>query len=105
MHNTVICRFRVDEGYEEEFRDLLKGHWPLLHGLGFVTDDSPEQFRGVDPLDGGPVYFEIFSWKSAEAMNHAHEHVEVSAIWGRMRRCLVERDGFPQWEFSHVESI
>jgi hypothetical protein len=105
VSNLVICRFPVRADREDEFRDLLRGHWPLLHGLGFVTDEAPEQFRGADPLGGGAVFFEIFRWKSAEAMNHAHEHLEVSAIWSRMRACVVERDGFPQWEFSHVESI
>lgn len=105
MGNTVICRFRVHADREEEFRDLLRGHWPLLHGLGFVTDEGPEQYRGTDPLDGGPVYFEIFSWKSTGAMNHAHEHLEVAAIWRRMRACVVEHQGLPQWEFAHVESL
>jgi len=101
----VICRYRVREDRERDFRELLNGHWGLLHGLGLVTDDPPQQFRGADPLDGGPLYFEIFTWRNPRAVNHAHENFEVNAIWERMRACMVERDGNPVWEFPHVRPL
>jgi hypothetical protein len=105
VSDTVICRFRVRADRAQDFEELFTAHWPLLHDLGLVTDKPSKRFRGVDPLDGGPLYFEIFTWRDQQAVDHAHEHRDVAALWDRMRGCMVEIDGLAQWEFPHVERL
>ena len=72
MPNKVICQYRVIHGNEIAFENLLHKHWPTLHGLGFVTDDRPQHFKGEE-RDGKPIYFEMFDWLDG-ATDRAHEH-------------------------------
>ena len=103
MPNTVICHYRVAAGNEERFEALLNDHWPTLSRLGLVTDDPPQQFKGVEQDNGQPVYYEIFSWHDG-AVDRAHEHPEVMAIWEPMDQLCEARGGKPNMEFPHVES-
>ena len=101
---TVICLYRVRKGREGEFIKLLERHWPTLHDLGLVTDEPPQHFRGAE-RDGGPLFVEIFAWKSGDASSHAHEHPEVMAIWEPMDGLTEERGGRPNMEFPHVQPL
>lgn len=101
---TVICLYRVSPGQEARFTRLLERHWPALHALDLVTDDPPQHYRGVEQ-DGGPLFVEIFNWKSEEASALAHEHPEVMAIWEPMDKLTEQRNGRPNMEFPHVRPL
>ena len=103
MPNKVICQYRVIPGNEIAFENLLRKHWPTLHGLGLVTDEQPQHFKGEE-RDGKPIYFEIFDWLDG-ATERAHEHPDVMAIWEPMDQLCEERDGKPNMEFPHVEPL
>ena len=62
------------------FLTLLSKHYPVLKRLGLVTDEIPIIYRGVEDRGGGPVVFEVFTWKDAEAPNIAHQTPDVMAI-------------------------
>ena len=101
---TVICLYRVSPGREAEFAGLLERHWPTLRSLDLVTDDLPRHYRGAE-RDGGPLFVEIFKWKSEEASRVAHEHPEVMAIWEPMDKLTERRNGRPSMEFPHVQPL
>lgn len=92
MSETVICRYRLKPGCEDEFLSLLEDHWPTLRRLGLATEFAPLRLRGDDIV-------EIFEWKDKEAVKIAHEHPEVAAIWERMEG-LVD-----SWEFRHYARL
>lgn len=100
-HTTVICLYRVAAGREEEFGRLLARHWPTLHELGLVTDEPARHYQGAEQ-GGSPLFVEIFTWKSAEAAQLAHERDEVRAIWEPMDQLTESREHRPNMEFPHV---
>jgi hypothetical protein len=104
MANTVICHYRVAAGNESDFEALLRRHWPKLHELGLVTDQPSQRFKGLEQDNGQPIYFEIFEWRDG-AMERAHEHPEVMAVWEPMDRLCEVRGGKPNMEFPHVAAI
>jgi hypothetical protein len=101
---TAICLYRVTRDRETAFEALLRRHWPTLHSLGLVTDQKPVHYRGKEQ-DGGPLFVEIFAWKSEEASGLAHQHPEVMAIWEPMDKLTESRAGRPNMEFPHVQPI
>jgi hypothetical protein len=101
---TVVCLYRVAPGREADFTGLLRRHWPALRALDLVTDERPQHFRGAEQ-DGGPLFVEIFRWKSEEAARAAHEHPEVMAIWEPMDKLTEQRGGRPNMEFPHVQPL
>ena len=102
---TVIAIYRVRADKEDEFLGLLRKHHPSLHKLGLVTDDKPVVYRGMEDEGGGPIVFEIFSWKDAEAPNTAHQLPEVMKIWEALGTMVEERGGRPKFEFPHVSRL
>lgn len=104
MANIVICHYRVAAGNETAFEGLLRRHWPKLHELGLVTDAPSKQFKGREQDNGQPIYYEIFEWLDG-AMERAHEHPEVMAMWEPMDRLCEARGGKPNMEFPHVTAI
>jgi hypothetical protein len=104
MSETVICHYRVTAGNEARFETLLTEHWPTLRRLGLVTDTPPQQFRGLEQDNGAPIYFEIFDWRDG-AVERAHEHPEVMAIWEPMDALCEIRGSKPNMEFPHVRRM
>lgn len=104
MARKVICQYRVKRGKEKEFEKLLKTHWPTLHQLGFVTDVVSQHFKGEEQDNREPIYFEIFEWLE-DAVDRAHEHPEVMAIWEPMDQLCESRGGKPNMEFPHVDEL
>ena len=98
---TVVAIYRVRESELDAFMQLLTEHWPTLRRLELATDDPPTVYRGKED-DGGPIVFEIFTWKNGEAPGVAHHTPEVMRIWERMGAMTEERGGRPQFEFPHV---
>lgn len=102
--NTAICTYRIKKGKEAAFLRLLSRHWPTLRRLGLVTAEKPLTYRGRDE-GKGTVILDIFTWKSAKAVDIAHRHPEVMALWERMDPLTEERMGRPKWEFPHYEPL
>jgi hypothetical protein len=101
---TVICRFAVKPDREKEFMKLLSRDWPNLLRLGLATKDEPTVYRHVDET-GGPVYFQIMSWASGQAVASAHTHPEVLAVWKSFDEVTEARGGHQKCEFPHVELV
>jgi hypothetical protein len=101
MSETVICHYRVASGNEDRFEALLQDHWPTLQRLGLVTDQPSQHFKGLEQDNGQPIYFEIFEWRDG-AVDRAHEHPEVMAIWEPMDALCETRGSKPNMEFPHV---
>ena len=104
MINRVICQYRVKKGNEPEFEKLLEIHWPTLHSLGLITDEPSQHYKGEEQDNGQPIYFEIFDWLD-DAVDRAHEHSEVMAIWEPMDQLCETRGGKPNMEFPNVERL
>lgn len=104
MPNKVICHYRVKRGHEPAFEKLLANHWPTLHRLGLVTESPSQTLKGEEQDNGEPIYFEIFDWLDG-AVDRAHEHPEVMAIWEPMDQLCESRGGKPNMEFPHVEAL
>ena len=98
----VFATYRVQEGKEAEFKELLVRHWPTLRDAGLVTSDPPRFFQGRDE-SGKWVIVEVFEWKDAAAPGIAHDTPAVMAIWEPMGALVEERLGRPQFEFPHYE--
>jgi hypothetical protein len=101
---TVIATYRVRADKEPEFRRLLERHHPTLKRLGLVTNEPPVIYRGTE-RGGGPIVFEIFTWKDAAAPGKAHEHPEVMAIWEPMGALVEDRKSGPKFDFPQVERL
>ena len=101
---TVICHYRVRAGQEKAFEALLERHWPSLRRLGLATDEPSRVYRGADG-EGRPLYWEIFDWTSEAAVERAHTHPEIAAIWDRMDPLCESREGRRNMEFPHVEAV
>src|SRR5690554_3264571 len=99
MANSVFCHYRVAAGEGADFEALLRRHWPTLHRLLLVTDQPARCYKGQEE-DGGPLYIEIFEWLDG-AVERAHEHPDVMAIWEPMGGLCGARGGRPGMEFPH----
>lgn len=77
MSVMVIACYRPKPGKDKALLELMKTHLPILKGEGLVGDGS--SLCGL-AKDGTVV--EIFSWKSQEAIDSAHENPKVQAMWG-----------------------
>lgn len=76
MSIMVIACYRPKPGKETELLELMKKHLPTLRAEGLV-DDGPSLCGRAD--DG--TYVEVFCWKSQEAIDAAHENLNVLAMW------------------------
>ena len=100
----VICTYRVKEGAEEQFVDLLRKHWPTLHAQGLTTDEPAQAFQGKD--ESGKTYFvEVFHWKDDKAPDLAHHNPAVMSVWEPMGGLVEPRLGRPPMEFPHVQRL
>ncbi len=76
MGQFVIAAYRPRKGKEVRLLELMKEHIPILRGQGFVTDRPSQVMQAKD----GTIV-EVFEWKSAEAIESAHENEVVKAMW------------------------
>lgn len=96
---TTLCRYWVRAEREPEFKALLAAHWPTFLRLGLVDPAGPHLvYRGEDK-ERGLFYVETFPWRDDAAVETAHEHPEVMAVWGPMGACC------SSMEFPFVERI
>ncbi|MAW80059.1 MAG: hypothetical protein CMI63_07455 [Parvularcula sp.] len=76
MSIMVIACYRPKFGKEAELHDLMKIHLPVLRAEGLV-DEGPSLCGRAD--DG--TYVEVFCWVSQDAIDAAHENLNVLAMW------------------------
>src|SRR5207245_3460634 len=73
--------YRPKKGKEELLREVLKDHVPILRKERLVTDRPPYLMRTTDG-----TFIEIFEWKSAAAIQAAHENAAVQAMWAQFEK-------------------
>ena len=82
----VIAAYRTKKGKERLLREVLKDHVPILRKERLVTDRPPYLMRAADG-----TFVEVFEWKSAAAIQSAHENAAVQAMWARFEEaCTYE---------------
>ncbi len=85
----AIAAYRPKPGKERQLRQVLKDHLPILRKEGLVTDRPPYLMRS-----GDGTFVEVFEWKSAAAIEAAHENPEVRKMWTRFEdACTYESLG------------
>jgi quinol monooxygenase YgiN len=72
----VIAVYRPHAGKEQKLLDLVRDHVPRLRRIQLVTDRAPIIMRAAN----GTV-LEVFEWASTEAIERAHQHPAVQAMW------------------------
>ena len=76
MGRVVIACYRPKPGQADALRALVVRHHATLHGLGLVTGRAPIAMQAADG-----TFLEVFEWRSAEAIQQAHGHPAVLAMW------------------------
>jgi len=79
----MLCLYRVKNGCEDKFIEMLKLHWPTLSKMGLVTADRAQVQRGRSK-DGKCTFIETFAWKDASSPGVAHQTPEVMKVWEPM---------------------
>ena len=77
MGDIVIVAYRPKPDCEAALAALARTHLPILRRLGFATDRPETLLRGENG-----VIVEVFEWKQG-AIERAHAHEEVLALWER----------------------
>jgi len=90
----MLCTYRIKDGKEADFLNLLARHWPTLRSVGLATDDPAQVFRSRDK-GGKTVFIEMFSWKDAAAADVAHQTPEVMSVWEPMGALADEMNFWP----------
>ncbi len=76
MSVMVIACYRPKPGKDAELLALMKTHLPTLRAEGLVGDGPSLCGRA-----GDGTFVEVFSWKSREAIDAAHENPAVLEMW------------------------
>ncbi len=86
MGMYAIAVYRPKQGREKLLREVLKDHVPILRKEGLVTNRPPYLMRAADG-----TFVEVFEWKSAAAIEAAHQNPAVQAMWARFEEaCTYE---------------
>jgi hypothetical protein len=104
MPETVVCTYRVETSAAGEFREVVSRHFPALLELGLVLPEPRMLLESLKPPDK-PVFVEVFAWRDQAAIETAHSHPKVLAVWERMGPLCEARDGLPAQEFPHYRSL
>ena len=78
MGRIVIACYRPKPGQDEALRALIRDHVATLRSIGLVTNRAPITMEAAD----GTIV-EVFEWASAGAIETAHGHPTVLAMWDR----------------------
>ena len=79
MSTLAFAMYKPHEGKENELREILETHIPMLKEYGLITDKGTFQVRSKD----GTI-IEIFEWVNEEAKDIAHKHPAIMSMWGKM---------------------
>ena len=86
MGMYAIAVYRPKKGKEKLPREVLRDHVPSLRKEGLVTNRPPYLMRAADG-----TFVEVFEWKSAAAIEAAHQNPAVQAMWARFEEaCTYE---------------
>ena len=91
----VIAAYRPKPGKEAELLEVIRSRVPTLAKEGLITDRASVIMRAKD----GTI-IEVSEWKSAEAIEAAHENPNVLALWDRFSEVC---DYVPLKSLSEVE--
>ncbi|MBL8342059.1 MAG: antibiotic biosynthesis monooxygenase [Rubrivivax sp.] len=75
---AVIAAFKPRSGQEAALLAVVREHVPTLQRLGLATDRASLVMRAADG-----TLVEAFEWRSSAAIDAAHRHPEVLAMWQR----------------------
>ena len=78
MSRGVIVIYRPKKGKDGALLQLVKDHMSILRTQNLVTDRAPIIMKAGD----GSIV-EVFEWKSAEAIEEAHQNEVVQELWER----------------------
>ncbi len=78
MGQYVIASYRSKTRHEEALLGLVHGHIDVLGAEGLATAAEQVVLRAADG-----AFVETFEWISAEAIEAAHSHPVVVALWER----------------------
>ena len=76
MGRIVIACYRPKPGQNEALRGLMPTHLTRLRAEGLVTDRASINMEADDRTT-----FEVFEWKSKQAIEAAHTNPRVLAMW------------------------
>ena len=82
MGRISIAAIKPKAGRENELLKVIDDRVPLLRRLGMVTDRAPIGMRSNDG-----VIIHVSEWVDDEAIDRAHSHPEVLALWERFGAC------------------
>ncbi|MGK7397498.1 MAG: hypothetical protein ACNS62_23170 [Candidatus Cyclobacteriaceae bacterium M3_2C_046] len=74
----VMVAFKPLPGKSAALEKLIINHHKILLGQGLVTQRKPIIAKASDG-----TFVEIFGWKSAEAINQAHQNQVVQDLWAQ----------------------
>lgn len=100
----VFALYRPHAGKDAEMLQAVAKHYPVLRRLELITDRAPVVARASD----GSIV-EVFEWVSEDAVQKAHEHPEVAAVWELMGKVgsIAALSSLPevQHPFPHFEPV
>lgn len=76
MGRIVIAAFKHKPGQQGPLLAVVAKHWRILQAQGLVTDRPRLVMQAAD----GTV-LEVFEWRSAQAIEQAHQNPAVLALW------------------------
>lgn len=71
-----MVAYKPIPGKEHDLTALVSSHHARLLKLDLVTDRKPIVMQSEDG-----IMLEVFEWKSKEAIQAAHSHPDVLAMW------------------------
>lgn len=82
----VIACYRPRPGCDAALLAIVNDHVPTLRQLGLAT----ERPHVITKAKDGTIV-EVFEWRSAEAIDQAHNHPDVHAMWAKFEEaCFYE---------------
>jgi hypothetical protein len=75
---AVLASFKPKPGQEAALLAVVREHVPTLQRLGLATDRASLVLRAADG-----TLVEAFEWVSPAAIDAAHRHPDVLAMWQR----------------------
>ena len=87
MGKIVIVAYRPFSGKENNLKEIIDVHIPVLKKEGLVTDRKPIVMKTADGC-----FVEVFEWQSADAIERAHQNKAVQELWSRFSQvCEYEK--------------
>ena len=75
MGRFVVAAFKPRPGKQQELLAVVAKHWRVLSEQGLVTDRPRYAMQSAD----GTI-LEVFEWRSAQAIESAHNNPAVQAL-------------------------